>query len=64
MNDDRIIPNEISKEMICSIANLAALGVDGIEKTYMSLKNVMLDALTHATIAEGVRVTEKADGKY
>lgn len=62
MNNDRIIPTEISPEMVCSIANLAALGVDGIEKTYMSLKNVMIDAMTRSTIAKGVRVEEKEDG--
>lgn len=62
MNEERIIPTEISPEMICSIANLAALGVDGIEKTYMSLKNVMIDAITRSTIAKGIRVEEKEEG--
>ena len=62
MIDQKIIPTEVSPEMICSIANLAALGVDGIEKTYMSLKNLMIDAVTRSTIAKGVRVEENDDG--
>lgn len=64
MNENKIIPTEISPEMICSIANLAVLGVDGIEKTYMSLKNTMVDAITRSTIAKGVRVEEKPEGYH
>lgn len=62
MNNQRVIPTEISPEMVCSIANLAALGVDGIEMTYMSLKNTIVDAISRSTIAKGVRVTEKHNG--
>lgn len=62
MDEQRVIPSEISLEMICSIANLAALGVDGIEKTYMSLKNMMVDAITRSTIAKGVRVEDRPEG--
>lgn len=64
MNEERIIPTEISPEMICSIANLAALGVDGIEKTYMSLKHTVRDAITRTTIAKGVQVKEKDNGYH
>lgn len=62
MSENRGIPSEISPEMVCSIANLAAMGVDGIEKTYMSLKNMMVDAISRETIAKGVRVKEDPSG--
>lgn len=63
MNETRrVISPEISPEMICSIANLTALGVDGIEKTFMNLKDMMRDAMGKSTVAKGVRVQEKDNG--
>ncbi len=64
MQDEHIMPSEISGEMVCSIANLAALGVDGIEKTFMNLRDTMLDAVTSSTIAKGVRTVNGADGYH
>ena len=60
---EKIVPSEISAEMICSIANLAVLGVDGIEKTYMDLKDAVIDAVHPSAISKGVKVVDK-DGEY
>lgn len=53
---EKIVPSEISAEMICSIANLAVLGVDGIEKTYM---DAVIDAVHPSAISKGVKVVDK-----
>ncbi|MGI6109377.1 MAG: Asp23/Gls24 family envelope stress response protein [Bacilli bacterium] len=58
----KIVPSEISAEMICSIANLAVLGVDGIEKTYMNLKDAVIDVMHPSAVSKGVRVVEKDNG--
>ena len=60
---EKIVPSEISAEMICSIANLAVLGVDGIEKTYMDLKDAVIDAVHPSAISKGVKGVDK-DGEY
>ncbi len=60
------IPNvqskEVSNEMICSIANLAALGVDGIEKMFMRISDELIDALNPSAVSKGVKVVEYEEG--
>ena len=53
---------EISPQMICSIASLAALGVDGIEATSMPLRDIFIDKLKKTTTAKGVVVSEDDKG--
>jgi uncharacterized alkaline shock family protein YloU len=54
--------SEVSNEMICSIANLAALGVDGIEKMFMRMSDELVDAIYPSAVAKGVRVVNREDG--
>ncbi len=56
------IPQEISKEMLCSISSTAALGVNGIEKMFMSLSDEILDVINPSTVSKGVKVIESEDG--
>lgn len=58
MDNSKVIPSDISPEMICSMANLAVLGVDGIEKTYMNLNHAVSDAFRTSAVSKGVRVSE------
>ena len=51
----------VSKEMICSIAGMAAAGVDGVEKLFMRLSDEILDAIYPSAVAQGVKVTEIDD---
>lgn len=53
----------VSNEMICSIASMAAAGVDGVEKLFMRLSDELLDAIYPSAVAQGVKVTEM-DGSY
>lgn len=53
---------EVSNEMICSIANLAALGVDGIEKMFMRISDELLDAIYPSCVSKGVKVVSYDDG--
>lgn len=55
---------EISNEMICSIANMAALGVEGVEKMFMRMSDEILDAFYPSAIAQGVKVTQMDDGYH
>lgn len=52
----------VSNEMICSIASMAAAGVDGIEKLFMRLSDELMDAIYPSAVAQGVKVTEFDDG--
>ena len=54
--------NDISNEMICSIASMAALGIDGIEKMFMRISDEILDAIYPSAVSKGVKVVEKEDG--
>lgn len=54
--------NEVSNEMVCSIASMAALGVDGIEKMFMRITDEILDAVYPSAVSKGVKVVEKEDG--
>lgn len=54
--------NDISNEMICSIASMAALGIDGIEKMFMRISDEILDAIYPSAVSKGVKVIEKEDG--
>ncbi len=54
--------NDISNEMICSIASMAALGVDGIEKMFMRISDEILDAIYPSAVAKGVKVVSYEDG--
>ena len=54
--------NEISNEMICSIASLAALGVNGIEKMFMRISDEILDAIYPSAVSKGVKVVSYEDG--
>lgn len=56
------VMGEISNEMICSIASMAALGVDGIEKMFMRITDEILDAVYPSAVSKGVKVVEKEDG--
>ena len=40
--NQKLNPQEISNEMVCSIANLAALGVDGIDKMFMRMSDAII----------------------
>ena len=55
---------EVSNEMICSIANLAALGVDGIEKMFMRISDEIMDAIYPTAVAKGVKVEEHEEGYH
>jgi uncharacterized alkaline shock family protein YloU len=54
--------NDISNEMICSIASMAALGVEGIEKMFMRISDEILDAIYPSAVSKGVKVVERDDG--
>ena len=54
---------EISNEMLCSISSTAALGVNGIEKMFMSLSDEILDVIYPSAVSKGVKVIE-SDGSY
>ena len=43
--------NDISNEMICSIASMAALGVEGIEKMFMRISDEILDAIYPSAVS-------------
>lgn len=51
----------VSNEMICSIASMAASGVDGIEKLFMRLSDEILDAIYPSAVSQGVKVVEYDD---
>ena len=54
--------HEVSNEMICSIASMAAMGVDGVEKMFMRLSDELLDAIYPSAVAKGVKVIEHEEG--
>lgn len=54
--------HEVSNEMICSVASMAAMGVDGIEKMFMRLSDELLDAIYPSAVSKGVKVVEHDDG--
>lgn len=54
--------HDVSNEMICSIASMAAIGVDGIEKMFMRLSDEFLDVIYPSAVSKGVKVIEHDDG--
>ncbi|MEG0495319.1 MAG: Asp23/Gls24 family envelope stress response protein [Eubacterium sp.] len=58
----KLSPQEISNEMVCSIANLAALGVDGIDKMFMKISDEILDVIYPSAVSKGVNVVKKEEG--
>ena len=62
--NQKLNPQEISNEMVCSIANLAALGVDGIEKMFMRMSDEILDMIYPSAVSKGVKVVRQEDVYY
>lgn len=56
------MPQEISNEMICSVASLAAQGVDGVAKLFMRLSDEIFDVIYPSAVSKGVRVMRKEEG--
>ncbi len=65
MNDNpKISPQEISNEMVCSIASMAAIGVEGVDKMFMRLSDEILDVLNPSAVAKGVKVVKLEEGYH
>lgn len=54
----------VSTKMVCSIASMTALGVDGVDKMFMRLSDEVMDAIYPSAIAQGVKVTEMNVGYF
>lgn len=62
MDENTGAANNISNEMICSIASMTALGVNGIEKMFMRISDEILDAINPSAVAKGVKVISYDEG--
>ncbi len=58
----QVSPQEISNEMVCSIASLAAQGVDGVAKMFMRMSDEILDVLYPSAVSKGVKVVCREEG--
>lgn len=63
MTKEKMLKNqEITDDMVCSIANMAALGVEGIDKMFMRMSDEILDVIYPSAVSQGVKVINKEDG--
>jgi len=61
---ETVKPNDISNEMICSIAETAAEGIQGIDKLFMRLSDQILDVIYPSAVSNGVKVIKQEDGYH
>ena len=53
---------QVSTDMVCSIASLVAVGVNGVEKMFMRLSDEIIDAFYPSAVSKGVKVVELEEG--